>query len=78
MDAGAVGAEGVEDTGGAAGCPNTVLAGVVIVLLTAVGVGVTATVATVLITGVTPRALLSVVAGAGCVKIEPGFSELGT
>lgn len=65
VDAGAEGAEGVEDTGGAAGCPNTVLAGVAAVLLTTVGVGVVAAVATVLITGVTPRELLSVVAGAG-------------
>lgn len=56
---------GAEDTGGAAGCPNTELAGVVVVLLTVVGVGVVATVATVLITGVTPRELLSVVAGEG-------------
>lgn len=81
MDAGAVGtegAEGGEDTRGATGCPKTVLVGVAIVLLAMAGVEVVAAVATVLITGVTPMELLSVVTGAGCVKIEPGFSEMGT
>lgn len=34
-------------------------------------------VAIVLITGETPIVVLSVVAGRGCVKIEPGLSELG-
>lgn len=59
------GAEGAEEVGGAAGCPNTMLAAAVVVLLTTVAVGVVAAGATVLITGVTPRELLSVVAGAG-------------
>lgn len=66
--AGAAGAKGAEDTGGAAGCPNTVLAAaatVVVVLLAAAGVGVVAAGATVLITEVTPKELLSVVAGTG-------------
>ncbi len=72
------GAEGAEDAGGAAGCPNTVLAAVVDVVSATVGVGVVATGATVLITGVTSRVELSVVAGAGWVKMEPGLSEVGT
>ena len=58
MDAGA------EEAGVAAGCPNTLLGAVVDALLTA-GVGVVAAGAAVLITGATPRELLSVVAGAG-------------
>lgn len=62
VDAGAVGAE---EAGGAAGCPNTVLASVVVVLLTAAGVVVVAAAATVLIMGVSPRELLSVIVGAG-------------
>lgn len=57
------------DTGGAAGCPNAVLgaaaAAIVVVLLATAGVGVVAAGATVLITGVTPKELLSVVVGAG-------------
>lgn len=65
VDAGGVGAEEAEEAGGAAGCPNTLLATVVVALLAVVGVGVVAAVATVLITGVTPRELLSVVAGGG-------------
>lgn len=75
--AGAAGAEGAEDAGGAAGCPNTVLAAVVVLLATT-GVGVVAAGLTVVITGVTPSELLSVTAGAGWVKMEPGLSELGT
>lgn len=67
---------GAEETGGAACCPNTVLAVVVAALFTTVVVGVVAAGAAVLITGVTPREPLSVVAGV--VKMEPGFSELGT
>lgn len=54
------------------------LVAVVDALLATVGVDVMAAWATVLITGVTPREALSVVAGAGWVKMEPGFSELGT
>lgn len=73
--AGADGAEGAEDTGGAEGGPNTVLAAVVVVLLTTLGVVAGLT---VLITGETPSELLSVAAGAGWVKMEPGLSELGT
>lgn len=62
--AGAAGAEGAEDAGGAEGCANAALAAVVVVvLLTTVGVVVAG--ATVLITGVTPTELLSVIAGAG-------------
>lgn len=62
----AAGTEGAAGAaGGAAGCPNTVLAAVVVVLLTTVGVGVVAAAATVLMTGVSPRELLSVIAGAG-------------
>lgn len=76
--AAAVGAEGAEVAGGAAGCPNTVLAAVVVAPAT-VGVEVVAAAGlTVLITGVTSMVLLSVVAGAGWVKMEPGLSELGT
>lgn len=56
---------GAEETGGAAGCPNTVLAVVVAALFTTVGVAVVEAGAAVMITGVTPRELLSVVAGAG-------------
>lgn len=62
VDAGAVGAE---EAGGAAGCPNTVLAAVVVAVLATVGVEVVAAAATVLITGVTPRELLSIIAGGG-------------
>lgn len=72
------GAEGAEEVGGTADCPNTVLIGVVVVLLATERVGLVATGATVLITGVTPRELLSVVGGVGWVKMEPGFSEMGT
>lgn len=60
-------AEGAEDTGGAAGCPNTVLAAataVVAVLVATAGEGVATVGASVLITGVIPKELLSVVAGA--------------
>lgn len=74
VETGAEGAdrdEGAEEAGGggaggagdAEGCPNTVLEGVAIVLFTTTGVVVVAAGATVLITGVTPRELLSVVAG---------------
>lgn len=76
--AGVAGAVGAEDAGGAAGCPKTVLAAVV-VTPAAVGVEVVAAAGlTVLITGVTSMVVLSVVAGAGWVKMEPGLSELGT
>lgn len=85
-------AEGAEEAGGTAGCPKTVLAVVVGAGVTVVRVAVVAAGAAVLITGVTPIELLSVVAGAGagagtgvaagagagCVKMEPGFSEMGT
>lgn len=97
VDTGAAGAEGAEDTGGAAGWPNTVLVAVLVataaaaaadvvaaaavvvvvsVLLATAGVGVVSAGATVLITGVTFKELLSVVGG--CVNMEPGFSELST
>lgn len=72
MDAGAARAEGAEDTKGAAGCPNTVLTaataaapGVATVLDTAAGAGVELTAVAVLITGLTPKELLSVVAMVG-------------
>lgn len=61
---GAGGAEGAEDAGGAADCPNTVLVAVAAAVLT-LGVGVVTAGATVLITGVIPRELLSVAAGGG-------------
>lgn len=57
------GAAGAKE--GATGCPNTVLVAEVVEVLTMVGVAVVAALATVLITGVIPRELLSVVAGAG-------------
>lgn len=58
---GAEGAGGTEEAGGAAGCPKTVLA--VVAVLTTVEVGVVPAAATVLITGVAPRELLSVIVG---------------
>lgn len=67
MAAGAAGAEGAagpEEAGGATGCPNTLLPAVVVVLST-VRVGVVTAAATVVITGIIPRELLSVIAGAG-------------
>lgn len=81
-----VDAVGAEVAGEAAGCPNTVLVGaaaaVVTLVVTAaaaasllVTVTVVAAGATVLMTGVTFRELLSVVGGEGCVNMEPGFSE---
>lgn len=69
---------GAEGAGGAGGCPNTVLGTVVDALFTTAEVRVVAAGATVLITGVTPTELLSVVAGVDCVNIDPGFSEVGT
>lgn len=72
MDAGA------EDAGGSAGCPNTKLAAVVAALLPTTGVGVVPAGAAVLMTGVTPTEPLSVTAGAHSVKMEPGFSDVGT
>lgn len=72
------GVEDAEDAGGTEGCPNTALGAVVVVVSAAVVVRVVAAGAAVLITGGTPRAALSVVGGAGWVKMEPGLSELGT
>lgn len=46
-------------------------------MLTAVGVGVVATEATVVITGDAPTVVLSVVAGRGWVNMEPGVSDTG-
>lgn len=57
-------AAGAEEAGTTADCPKTVLAEVAAVLAT-VEVWVVAVGAAVLITGVTPIELLSVVAGAG-------------
>lgn len=65
VDAGAAGAGVAEDAGGAAGCPNTVLTAVVVVLAETGGVGTVAAGATVVMTGVTPRELLSVVVSEG-------------
>lgn len=62
VDAGAAGAE---DAGGAAGCPNTVLTAVVVVLAETGGVGTVAAGATVVMTGVTSTELLSVVVREG-------------
>ena len=69
---------GAEEAGGAAGCPNTVLAAVAGALLTTTGVVVVAAGAAVLTTGVAATELLSVIAGVGWVKMEPGFSAEGT
>lgn len=69
---------GADGAGGATGCPNTVLAAVVVVLLAAVMVEVLHTGATVFITGVTAMVPLSVTTGAGGVKRGPGLSELVT
>lgn len=81
VDAGAAeaeGAEGAEDAGGAAACPNSApVAVVATVVLATVGVAVVVAGETVLITGVIPRLVLSVVTGGGWVKMEPGLSELG-
>lgn len=66
VDTGAAGAEAVEDAGGAAGCPNTVLGTTAAVeLLATAEVSVVAAGATVLTTTGAPTELLSVVGGAG-------------
>lgn len=61
----AAGTEAAEDTGGGAGCPNTVLTAAVVAVLLETGVGVVAAGATVLMTVVSPRELLFVVAIVG-------------
>lgn len=55
---------GAEDAGGATGCPNTEPEAVVAALLTTTEVGVVTAGAAVLMTGVTPMELLSVITGA--------------